>query len=349
MSSMVSVSLLDGAAIEPGESATALLFCAEPATAVCGQPFVLRAESPLITIGGGTVLQPVAPRMARRSRRAADRRARLAALRSNDAAERAAAAIAFFGTQPWNTLDLCRDAALEVDEAKAIEMKLREAGELVELPVSPKRSLRVQRDVLSQLEARVTDALRDEHKRRPRDAAVSRTRVAELLRMTDDQALVNAVLDRLIDAGALQGDEQSVADARFAPKLSAQQIALRDGIVAAFADAGTSPPSEGDLCGSLKASESQVRQMLELCAAQGEIVHLGGGLYLHSAAHADMQVKVRDALSQNTDGMTMSQLRDVLGTSRKYAVPIFEYLDRVGFTKRKGDVRVLGKAATEGE
>ena len=60
----------------------------------------------------------------------------------------------------------------------------------------------------------------------------------------------------------------------------------------------------------------------------------------HTETAQRMQDLLRESLSDR-DGMTLSAIRELLGTTRKYAVPFCEYLDRIGFTKRKGDVRVL--------
>jgi selenocysteine-specific elongation factor len=63
--------------------------------------------------------------------------------------------------------------------------------------------------------------------------------------------------------------------------------------------------------------------------------------------HADVERGIRSTLSQKlggSPGLTMSQIREILGTTRKYAVPLCEYLDSVGFTKRVGDLRVLAGA-----
>lgn len=339
---MVSVSLLDGAAIEPGGRGVAQLFCAEPAVSICRQPFVLRAESPVVTIGGGRVLQPVAPRMGRHARSSAVRAARLKQLQSNEPVERADAAAFFYGTSPWRPIDLCRDAALELDEAVKVQKQMLDDGRTVALAVGPQRHLHVHRDVLAQLDERITDFLERYHREHALEAATPRARVIEALRLTDDAALANALMDRLIEQDTLRGDEQAVALAGFAPKLSDKQRQLRDTLIDQFRSAGVSPPSLDEVAAAQRVTEDQVRTIAELLLAERQLVHLGAGLYLHAEVEADMRRRVREALA-NGAGLTMSQLRDVLGTSRKYAVPIFEYLDRAGFTKRRGDLRVLAQ------
>ena len=109
---MAGVSLLERNVIEPGASCLAQLYCARPVTAVCRQPFVIRAESPLWTLGGGSVLQPVASRI---SRRDTETIRLLEPLDSDDELRRAATAVFFSGTRPATALDMCRDAGVPLD------------------------------------------------------------------------------------------------------------------------------------------------------------------------------------------------------------------------------------------
>ena len=66
--------------------------------------------------------------------------------------------------------------------------------------------------------------------------------------------------------------------------------------------------------------------------------------YLHSEVEQQMREKLKAEITKS-GGMTLSQIRELLATTRKYAVPICEYLDKIGFTKRDGDLRLLGSAS----
>ena len=77
--------------------------------------------------------------------------------------------------------------------------------------------------------------------------------------------------------------------------------------------------------------------------AEGQLVKVAEDIYLHADAEAEMRRKVSERLAQGA-GMTVAEIRDLLGTTRKYAVPLCEYLDRVGVTRREGDLRLLPTA-----
>ena len=95
-----------------------------------------------------------------------------------------------------------------------------------------------------------------------------------------------------------------------------------------------------------KASDLEMvfrNKLLALAAANGDLVEISDDYYMHSDVEQQSKETLAEKLAEGT-GMTMSEIRETLQTSRKYAVPFCEYLDRIGFTQRQGDVRVLAPA-----
>jgi selenocysteine-specific elongation factor len=76
-----------------------------------------------------------------------------------------------------------------------------------------------------------------------------------------------------------------------------------------------------------------------VCVAEGHLARITDDIYLHADAEAEMRRRVTERL-QAAPGLTVAEIRDLLGTTRKYAVPLCEYLDRVGVTRREGDLRL---------
>jgi len=83
-----------------------------------------------------------------------------------------------------------------------------------------------------------------------------------------------------------------------------------------------------------------VPQLIALAVANGELVAISSDYYLHADVDRATRARLATSLSGGA-GLTVSQIREILNTSRKYAVPYCEYLDRIGFTRREGDVRSL--------
>jgi selenocysteine-specific elongation factor len=334
---MARVNLVSAPALEPGERGLAQLITAEPTVACGGQPYVLRAESPVLTIGGGTILEPVAERIGRRDEA---RQAAAARLRADDPGERVAAVAALYGhLVGWTDLDIARDAGVDLAHGRQIVHALVESGELVVLGDAEKGNLRIERRVLLDLEHSIAEAVAALHQGAPLVARHAPQRIAERLHWIERE-LVDAVIQRMVEAGTLVGDARGIARAGFAPALSAEQQRLRTLVETRFRDAAFRPPDEDELASDAGVAASRLRPIVELCVGENTLAHLGSGLYLHSQWHAELRTRIEDGLA-GTDGLTLSEIRQLLDTSRKYAVPICEYLDRTRITRRIGDRRVL--------
>jgi selenocysteine-specific elongation factor len=334
---MVTVALLQDSPIAPGQRGLAQLHCAKPVVAIAGQPFVIRAESPLLTIGGGRVLLPGAPRVTKRQ---TARIEQLGALRGADEAQRAAIAIYMIGLQPWSEMDLCRDAGIDLERARRLILEFVASGMVVELAVKPRTTLLVHHEVLQEAEQRIVSILAQLHAQSPLRPSVPRDQIVLNCRSWHDAHVTDALVDRFVGSGVLRSDQHRVALASFAPQLTAAQERLRKQLLAAWQEAALKPPEPSELRQLLSSDESEFRQIIDLCTAQGELVHLGGELFLHQEVEATMRYRLQTELA-NGKGLTVSEIRDLLATSRKFAVPICEYLDRIGFTRREGDLRLL--------
>jgi selenocysteine-specific elongation factor len=107
--------------------------------------------------------------------------------------------------------------------------------------------------------------------------------------------------------------------------------------------AGGQPPTVKQCQEESPANPQSVPQLIRLAAAEGQLVEISPQLYFH----ADVDQQYRQRLAKELadgGGLTLSEIREMLNTTRKYAVPYCEHLDRIGFTKRQGDLRVLAQA-----
>jgi selenocysteine-specific elongation factor len=323
----------------------AQLFLAEPVVAVYGQPFVIREESPPATLGGGRVLQPLARRLRRRD---GGSLARLRRLTSDDPTERLAAALAFLGLNPWTERGLSAQTGLPMDRVAPALDQLTAMGRLVEVPIGPRRTVRILAEFVADLEDRVLRALGRLHASRPRQSAIPRTHLAAELPDLTSEALIGGIVERLRNQGKVIVEARTVAVKGHEPKLSQGERRLKNELLEAIRGGGMSPPETSDLASGAGSRGAVVPELLALLRDEQKLVEIGPSLYLDFDVEAELRRKVVDRLSGGAT-MTMADLRDLLGTTRKYAVPIGEYLDRIGLTKREGDVRKLGRAEPAAE
>src|SRR5262249_35987625 len=148
-----------------------------------------------------------------------------------------------------------------------------------------------------------------------------------------DEALVHAAVERLMQQRRLVGDARRIARADFKPKLSGPLRKLKDAVVAAFLQGNFQPPEPKSFAGQAGGNAANLKDLFDVCVADGELVPIADDIYLHAQVEADMRRRIKERLAQGGPGITVAEIRDLLGTTRKYAVPLCEYLDRVGVTK----------------
>ena len=332
---MAGVVLLDRDQLAPGDWAPAQLFLAQPAVTTWSQPFVVRSESPMVTIGGGQVLDPDAPKLRRGQERLLER---LADLWSEDQDVRASTALLFAGWRPWRPEDLARTAG--VDDTEGVCRTLVERGELAEIAAGPTRTVRVHRAVLEEFFDRVESALKKMHEQYPLRSLLDRSRLASRFAWLGRDALVDALLRRMAEAGRITLGERGVALAGHRPKLSTKERGLLEAIVEIHRQAAFQPPTLKQVQDQVAGNRAAVAELIKLAAADGRLVEISADLHLHAETEQELRETLAGRFSGG-EGLTVGQIREILRTTRKYAVPLCEYLDRIGFTKRHGDVRVL--------
>jgi selenocysteine-specific elongation factor len=340
---MCTVRLIGRESLEPGESCPAQLYLSQPAVAIWNQPFVLRSESPVTTIGGGQVLDPNAGRI-----RFIDEMTlkHLAGLSAPDGLERASAAAFFAGLQELTPADFVRHAG--VKDAESIAQRLVDRGDLVEFQLSHARKQFVHQDVLNVLSERFADALKTLHLQHPLRSVFAKSSFLSGFQYLGDQSLLEAILKYTQQQKVIRVTPRGISLEGYGPSLSQNEQKLMLQILDWYLQAGLETPTVKACVQQATKNRESVPQLVQIAVNDGELIEISSDYLLHS----DVEKKIRDQIAQSTimqEGATMSQLRDLLGTTRKYAIPLFEYFDRVGFTLRDGDLRKLGtpQAATD--
>lgn len=334
---LATVRLLGRETLLPGERAAAQVFLSNSAVAVWSQPYVLRCESPIVTIGGGRILDPNAERLRRPD---TEQLSMLSQLGNPNPTDRASAALYFAGLRDWKPQDLPRTAGVEQwDEARDA---LLEKGLLREIQISPTRTLRVHQLVFARLCNRIAAVLGKLHDLHPLRTWLDRQLVANSFRYLTDNALLLAALKQMTADHTIKFTDKGIALVGRGPKLSHNEQKLLSRLVDDYRAAGFEVPTVAQYQKQVTRNQESVPQLLALAAANGDLVEISSDYYLHANVERESRETLAEKLSA-ADGMTMSEIRETLNTSRKYAVPFCEYLDRIGFTKRNGDLRVLAE------
>ncbi len=333
---LANVAILGEPEIVPGSRGVAQLFLREPVVATWRQPFVIRRESPVTTLGGGVVLVPEAEKIKRLDDQ---QKQRLHELLGDDEETRVTAALYFQGLRTWQPEDLPRIAG--VSAATDVLDRLAENEKTVRLAVSPTRAVCLEQNVIDEWIHRLDVALMRLHEAQPLRSTIHRESLLQRFDYVGDRQVLAALLDLACERGDIRDSPKGVASHQHSLQLTAKQTAALEGIVAEFLAAGFQPPSIADCQKRFPRQERDVQKLIELAVANDDLIHIGKQMYLHADHVVQLKSRVGERLSQEA-GLTLSQIREILGTTRKYAVPLCEYLDRIRFTQRDGDLRIRG-------
>lgn len=328
------VSLLEKPEVEPGDTTYAQLFLSQGVAAVWGQPFVIRSVSPVETLGGGRVLDPWAVNTKRFDD---DQRWLLDDLSADDSLKRAAAAAQLSGLRDWQPTDWPITAGVDDHEDVLEQLVAREV--LFPFRFSNGETRYLHCDVVAQLFQRITEVLAIEHRKTPLRSLVERSRLAKHFRQVSEDLLA-AVIESMQSKGLLRCQKGGLALADWSPRLSDEQNGLLTQIATIYRKAKFQPPSIDQIAADLGQSRETVVELVEVAVESDDLMRLSKDLLFNRKAEREARMKV---VAKLTDGneLSVSQIRELLETTRKIAVPLCEHWDAVGITQRHGDLRRL--------
>jgi selenocysteine-specific elongation factor len=147
----------------------------------------------------------------------------------------------------------------------------------------------------------------------------------------------------MAEDGRVRVVDRRVALAGRQTRLSKREQDLAEWIVARHRQAAFRPPALEQLKSEATHNRAVVEDIVELLVRDGRLVRITPEYVIAAEAAERMERSLREALKDGRH-LTVSDIRQLLKTSRKYAVPLCEYADRIGLTRRLGDVRVLGES-----
>ena len=329
------VVLLDRDALQPGESCYAQLRLTEEIAAKRGDRFVIRFYSPLETIGGGVVLDD----LPRRHKRGDQAVLEALAIRENGSGDDQLVQLVAEHGHSLPTLEqLAAPQNLDREELGRSLEELTSAGKVLQ-PL-PGRYLAA--SVFDAIWDSCRGLLEQYHRQNPLHAGMKVAELRQKLLKNTDQAVADAILAALAREGKIKAVADRYALADFAVHLTKRQSAIREKLLQTYRKAGLEVPGLDEVIASFPpAEQGDCRQVVESLVSGGGLVMLTPQLCLHSQVYAQVCDKTRDFMAEHQE-LTLAEFRDLLGTSRKYALAVLEYYDKNKILKKDGDVRRLG-------
>ncbi len=320
------------AALEPGQAAYAQIRLDEPLPVAWLDRFIVRSLSPMHVVGGGTVLR-AHPR--RKTNLSTAEFELLAALESADEGRVAAAAFAL-ATLPLTAEKLAETCGLTCENAA------EQLGSLV----ASRRAVEfgggffTTASFLQKAQARIENELKRFHSAEPAEPGMPREALRKKTFAGMNAATFAALLEREAAAGRVVLDGNLVAHpsaGAAAAALARQDAAVLEALLKA---AGTQPPTVEELTAQAALPSSRVWRALNFLEDEGVATQVNLVLFFHNDALAQLEAMLRAHLTGG-QAATAAELKDAMQTTRKYAIPLLEFFDTRGVTKREGDKRRL--------
>ena len=320
----------EDAVVAPGQTTFAHLRLAEPLLLLPGDRFILRQFSPLVTIGGGAVVDAFPPA---RKRTRDEAGTYLQILQHGTAEQVLAARVARLGAVGLTLAEAVAETGWRPEQVEALAGALAAARQVAragEHLVGAEAFLAAARDLMQ--------ALDDHHRQNPLVAGISREELREKIGVAPE--VFAALATALAQAGKIEIAGEQVRAAGRGVVMKDDEAEAKQQIERAFSSAGLKVPALKDVLASLHVDRARAQQIVTLLLRDRVLVKLADDLVFHRDALADVRRRVQE-YKQTAAKIDVARFKDLAGVSRKYAIPLLEYLDREHVTRRVGDERVI--------
>lgn len=331
------VVLLDSKEIAPGMQGYVQLRLAHAGLFLPGDRFIVRQFSPVVTIGGGVVIDSLPERHRLLDPKVAEF---LSAMEKGSEEVRLELLVRQAGeaAMPMLTARMGRSETALEQLGRALQAKKR----LVVL--GQPASVFFHAEHFLQMAGEVVRQLAEFHGRNPLMSGIAkedlRGRIRDRQKRAPSAAVFNAVLRQLEEAGKAESSGETVRLAGRVIELDPQEVAARDQMVHAFRAAGLAVPAASDVLAGLKIDRARAQKILQILLKEKALVKVAEDLMFHAEALGKLKEMLARQKAKN-DRINVGGFKELTGLSRKYAIPLLEYLDRERVTRRQGDERII--------
>lgn len=325
------ITLLEGDVLNPGESGFAQIRLQKPVFALYGDHFILRKHSPLITIGGGVILDHMP---ARRLKRGESQAApRLRALETADAGSRFAAAVQERGRMGAEESYL--KAKLAMESAGILSPA---ASGIVFLRREP--LLAMEAETLRAVIREMQGLLKEFHRKNPLLPGLAKEEMRSRSFARIPSEVFSAILERAVAEKELQVQKEVVGLFGRSVTLSRAEEDFSARIEEGLLCYGLKFPQLEKWADEIKSSPEAIKKILYLLVRQEKVIKIEECYFLHHKTWEDLKQKIR-LLKATRKTFSVPDFKTLFGVSRKYAIPLLERLDREGVTRRSGNERII--------
>jgi selenocysteine-specific elongation factor len=331
------VYFLDREKLEPGDTAICQVRFPSPMVGVFDDRCVLRSFSPLRTIAGGRILNPVGRRIKRFSPEF-ERHKELAKVSGEDLVQLQLELAGPVG------LSYPQLRVMSNIESKGLDSILQTLGSRQKAFLYDREERKyILGSTVEGLAAKALDQVREFHRKNPMRQGVSRSELVSGWGRSLPPKLIHFVLERLLKRNELvvEGEVLRLPDHRVS--MASDQAKLKETVLDAYRQGGVTPPNLKDVLEGLGVSFKEAGPVFRVLQESGQLVKIKEDMYFAAEAIEQLKAKVVSFYETNND-LSPIAFKELTGLSRKYAIPLLEWLDKERITVRVGDVRKLRKA-----
>jgi selenocysteine-specific elongation factor len=319
----------------PGQAGFAQLRLQDDVMVLAGDRFIIRQFSPVTTIGGGVVLDPLARRPTVRD---TGRVAFLETLERGDRVEVLAAMTerAVLGITFEEIV--ARTGWLE-NEIRATAKKLADTARAKIVSAEPLTLVAAKN--FDEVRQKIAARIEKFHKENPLLPGMSREDLRSSLGRRVREETFRAALDELLTQKKLEAHGEIIKRAGAAISLDPEEARAKEQIEKAFATAGLAVPSVKEVLSKLPVEARRAEKILQILLRDKSLVRVTPELIFHRDALAQLRDRLSVFKKTKGERISVPGFKELTGITRKYAIPLLEYLDRERVTRRAGDERVI--------
>jgi selenocysteine-specific elongation factor len=328
--------LLDREELLPGQSCFSELRLEEQMNISPEERFVVRSYSPQSVIGGGQILNINDKKTKRYDN---DYLTVLAELEKGDPDKLIEEIVFLSFNKPLNIAEISKKAAVSEAEAERAVDSLLESKKLVRIGRDIKRSY-FHKSNYEDMQTKINSALERFHNEFPHKDGMFKEELKTKLSPSPEPDLFDSLLN-IMAQNRIDVSGSTVSLKKFSAKIDAKMQRSIDSILETYREDAFSPRPLKEVAEELSLPFKDARQFAGMLASKGELVKVSEDFYISSVTLEKGKELIKTEIVKNGP-VKVGTVSELFGSSRKFVVPILEYLDKTGFTKRNGDLRELG-------
>jgi selenocysteine-specific elongation factor len=319
------VILYEKTELKPGETGYCQFRLYDPVVSTSGDRYIIRRFSPVETIGGGEIFDPLPPK-----RKQKDIVEIMTVFEKGSLGDKISLKVLQSGLHGISVMALEGWIKAEIPAIKEAVATLRKNGILLIM-----EDVLIHKKLFEHFSEKVLQTLKSFHAKNPLKSGMSKEELRAAFKI--DPRLFSGLIASLNDVVM---EKEIIRLKSFSTVLSQAEETLKTKILDLLRKNEFQPPSKEELSQSLKLDQKHLSDILKLMVKEGSLIRISDSMYLASSAYNKMIAALKNFYGRKPE-MTVAEFRDILGTTRKYALPILEYLDSNKATLRVGDVRKL--------